>query len=100
MNWHKRTTIAAIKLGSKGAIGVQGKRQVYASSIPVNVVDTIGAGDTFDAGFLFGYLNGWDVGKISSTGSRMRCTFHPVGWRDHITTNAGRGNAICRLNYS
>jgi sugar/nucleoside kinase (ribokinase family) len=32
-------------------------------SIPVNIVDTIGAGDTFDAGFLYGYLNNWDLEK-------------------------------------
>ena len=59
----KHAGIAAIKLGALGALGVQGNHQVRASAIPVNVVDTVGAGDTFDAGFLFGYLNGWDVEK-------------------------------------
>ncbi len=34
-----------------------------ASSIPVNVVDTVGAGDSFDAGFIYGCLNGWPLEK-------------------------------------
>ena len=33
------------------------------SSIPVRVVDTVGAGDTFDAGFIYGYLNDWGLEK-------------------------------------
>jgi sugar/nucleoside kinase (ribokinase family) len=36
---------------------------ITAQPISVNVSDTVGAGDSFDAGFLFGYLNGWDVQK-------------------------------------
>jgi sugar/nucleoside kinase (ribokinase family) len=33
----------------------------YAKSITVKVIDTVGAGDTFDSGFLYGYLNKWKV---------------------------------------
>jgi sugar/nucleoside kinase (ribokinase family) len=51
----------AIKMGAKGAIGVRGKQQVNVPSIPVKVVDTVGAGDTFDAGFIFGYLHNWSL---------------------------------------
>ena len=37
-------------------------------SIPVNIVDTIGAGDAFDAGFLYGYLNRWELEKSLQLG--------------------------------
>jgi 2-dehydro-3-deoxygluconokinase len=32
-------------------------------SIPVDVIDTVGAGDSFDAGFIYGYLHGWKLEK-------------------------------------
>lgn len=51
----------AIKLGADGALGARNGEKVRVASIPITVVDTIGAGDSFDAGFLYGYLNGWSL---------------------------------------
>jgi sugar/nucleoside kinase (ribokinase family) len=51
----------AIKLGAQGALGRAAGEQARAASIPVNVVDTVGAGDSFDAGFLYGFLNDWPL---------------------------------------
>lgn len=51
----------AIKLGAKGAIAQQGREFANAPALPVEVVDTIGAGDSFDAGFLYGYLGDWPL---------------------------------------
>ncbi|GAB4490930.1 MAG: ADP-dependent ribose-1-phosphate kinase [Anaerolineales bacterium] len=51
----------AVKLGAEGALGVRGEQTVRVSSIPVDVVDTVGAGDTFDASFLYGFLHGWPL---------------------------------------
>jgi sugar/nucleoside kinase (ribokinase family) len=51
----------AIKLGAEGALGVRNAEKVRVASIPVNVADTVGAGDSFDAGFLYGYLNRWSL---------------------------------------
>jgi sugar/nucleoside kinase (ribokinase family) len=51
----------AIKLGAQGALGRAAGEQARVPSIPVNVVDTVGAGDSFDAGFLYGFLNDWPL---------------------------------------
>jgi sugar/nucleoside kinase (ribokinase family) len=53
----------AIKLGKDGALGTLRSQKVQAESIPVKVIDTVGAGDSFDAGFIYGYLNGWELEK-------------------------------------
>ena len=43
----------AIKLGARGALGVRDGETISVPSIPVSVVDTVGAGDSFDAGFIY-----------------------------------------------
>lgn len=58
-----RVEAAAIKLGKDGALGICGSQRVRMESIPVKVVDTIGAGDSFDAGFIYGYFQGWELEK-------------------------------------
>jgi sugar/nucleoside kinase (ribokinase family) len=47
-----------VKLGGGGALGLAGGHLARAEALPVAVVDTVGAGDTFDAGFLTGMLTG------------------------------------------
>ncbi|MBN1449401.1 MAG: carbohydrate kinase family protein [Anaerolineales bacterium] len=58
-----RVDALAVKLGAAGALGVSESQTVRVASIPVNVVDTIGAGDSFDAGFIYGYLRNWELEK-------------------------------------
>ena len=58
-----RVEAFAIKLGKDGALGISKSQRVRMNSIPVNVVDTVGAGDSFDAGFIYGFLRGWELEK-------------------------------------
>ncbi len=48
--------IVVIKRGASGALVAQGERQFTVPAIPVEVVDTTGAGDSFNAGFLREFL--------------------------------------------
>ena len=59
----KRVKTLAVKLGARGALGVSKGERLEVASMPVNVVDTVGAGDSFDAGFVYGYLQGWPIRK-------------------------------------
>jgi sugar/nucleoside kinase (ribokinase family) len=56
-----RVKLVAVKMGPDGAIACSHNEFVRSTSLPVDVVDTVGAGDSFDAGFLYGYLNDWDM---------------------------------------
>jgi sugar/nucleoside kinase (ribokinase family) len=49
----------AIKLGVEGGLVRQGEAQVRLRPFPVQVVDTVGAGDSFNAGFLYGTIQQW-----------------------------------------
>lgn len=49
--------IVAIKLGPEGAIGSAGGSTFHIPALPVEVVDTTGAGDNFDAGLIYGLLH-------------------------------------------
>lgn len=62
----------AVKLGAQGALGVSSSHHLTGdkpsqiarvASLPVEVVDTVGAGDSFDAGFVFAYLQSWSLDK-------------------------------------
>ena len=63
-----KSKLVAIKLGEQGAALQTDDKMISVQSMPVNIVDTIGAGDAFDAGFLYGYLNRWDLEKSLQLG--------------------------------
>lgn len=50
--------LVAVKLGAEGAIAAQAEHELVAAAAPEGItsVDTVGAGDTFDAGLLAGLL--------------------------------------------
>jgi len=61
--------LIAVKCGSKGAVIQQSGRRVEVPAVPVQPVDTIGAGDSFNAGFLSAWLNGAPAEACAATGN-------------------------------
>lgn len=53
--------LVVIKLGEQGAIALRGGERFQSAAAKVEFVDPVGAGDSFDAGFLAQYLQGADL---------------------------------------
>jgi sugar/nucleoside kinase (ribokinase family) len=55
--------LSVVKLGFDGAAVVDKTQIVHVPSLLVEVADTVGAGDSFDAGYTYGFLQGWSIEK-------------------------------------
>ncbi|WP_066188423.1 sugar kinase [Gracilibacillus timonensis] len=52
----------AVKQGEHGSVGCYQGKIVHSEAVKATkVVDTVGAGDGFNAGFLYGYLRDWSL---------------------------------------
>ena len=61
--------LVVVKLGRKGAIAQHGNERFTSPARVVEAVDTVGAGDSFDAGFLHQYVRGADIATCLSSGN-------------------------------
>jgi sugar/nucleoside kinase (ribokinase family) len=61
--------LLAIKLGPEGAMAQRGAQQVRRPPVAVEVVDPVGAGDSFDAGFLHQFVRGADLATCLGYGN-------------------------------
>src|SRR5262249_35035114 len=57
----KVVPVVAMKLGSKGAVAQRGAERAEVAGLKVDLVDAVGAGDSFDAGFLNQFVRGADL---------------------------------------
>ena len=57
-----------VKLGADGALAVRGDEALRVPADQVEVVDSTGAGDGFNAGFLFGYIEGRPLAECLALG--------------------------------
>jgi sugar/nucleoside kinase (ribokinase family) len=68
--------LTAATLGPDGVLAWDGDRFHYAPAYRVPVVDTTGAGDIFHAGFLYGFMQGWDLERqldFSCAAAALNC---------------------------
>jgi 2-dehydro-3-deoxygluconokinase len=72
-----------VKQGADGATLFEGTSELYQPALKVDVVEPVGAGDAFAAGFLYGTLSGWTprqrlrAGHLRAASSLL--THHDVG---------------------
>lgn len=62
--------VVVATLGENGCMAYDGNHFYHRGIIPVDVVDTLGAGDSFIAGFMYGILTGADIETCLSIGSK------------------------------
>ena len=60
--------VLAVKKGKDGAVVYSDGKTYYSPSINVVKVDAVGAGDTFDGGFIYGYLSGKSIEECARIG--------------------------------
>ena len=79
----EQVPLVTIKRGAEGAIAHRGEETVRAVPPSVQVVDTTGAGDSFAAGFVYGYLADWSLEKTL----RLACACGALTTRQPGGTN-------------
>ena len=61
--------LVVVKMGRQGAIARHGSERTESAAHHVDVVDPVGAGDSFDAGFLHEYLQGNNLTNCLAAGN-------------------------------
>jgi len=64
-------SIAVLKQGERGSMIMQNGKIETIAPRKVKCIDSTGAGDTYAAGFLYGYCSGWDNNKSGQLASSL-----------------------------
>ncbi len=65
----QQVRVLVVKRGPQGALARRGKEEVTAPPLAVEAIDPVGAGDSFDAGFLHQYVRGADLSTCLAYGN-------------------------------
>jgi len=86
-----RVPILVVKLGGEGALACGPSGEVRCPAIDVKVIDPVGAGDSFDAGFIHQYVRGGALADCVAYGNTAGAysTTQPGG------TEAFRDRGLC-----
>ena len=71
--------LALITKGREGAFLYDGQQVYHQEIVPVDVVDTLGAGDAFITMFILNYLISDDIPyslKMAAAAASVACTYH------------------------
>jgi sugar/nucleoside kinase (ribokinase family) len=65
----ERLPLVVVKLGAQGALAQRGRERILSPPLKVTPVDAVGAGDSFDAGFLSKYVRGANIEACLAAGN-------------------------------
>lgn len=65
----EQVPLVVVKIGRNGAIAQRRKERLASPAIKVEAVDPVGAGDSFDAGFLHNFVRGADLSACLRAGN-------------------------------
>jgi len=65
----KMAPMVVVKRGALGAVVAHDGKRYEQPAVFVRPVDAVGAGDSFNAGFLHGYLQGWAIERCLQMGN-------------------------------
>lgn len=71
LHWRRRHAITIVKQGGNGASWIAPDREIHFPAPRVKVVDTTGAGDAFNAGFLVAWLSGQSPARCLAAGNKI-----------------------------
>lgn len=84
---------AVIKAGPRGALARQGANNAHAAAPAVDVIDTIGAGDIFNAGYLSAIARGADLATALAAGTALSSRAISTNPRHYELPDALKGAA-------
>ena len=70
-HWRERKAITIVKLGAQGAVWLAPNRDIHVPAPRVKAIDTTGAGDAFNAGFLVAWMNGKTPEQCLAAGNKV-----------------------------
>lgn len=93
----QRVPVVVVKCGKNGALIRPGNQQWRVPAEPVTPLDTIGAGDSFNAGFLSAWLRGESLGVLRRFRQSHSSTFDAAGWGHGVFSRRGSDREpLCR----
>jgi ribokinase len=67
--------LVVVKMGSRGSLALQAGRLLRQPAFPADVVDTVGAGDVFNAGFLRAHTRGESLAQCLRFGAATAAVY-------------------------
>ena len=66
----KVVPLVVVKMGAEGAMAIRGTERLLSPAQKIQVVDAVGAGDSFNSGFLSRFVNGATLAECLSAGNQ------------------------------